>query len=105
MVLHDKRINVPELKDVPTSVEKGIKFTQGSWRGFVVKKGTPPDVKKAIIDAFQKTYDDPAYKEIEKKEMTDILEGFLKADDFRKSLDAEVEGFSVVFKELGLVKE
>ena len=105
VVLSDKRLDVPALKDVPSSVEKGIKFTQGSWRGFVVKKGTPADVKKAIIDAFQKAYDDPAYKAVEKQQMTDILPGYLKADDFRKSLDAEVESFSAVFKELGLVKQ
>lgn len=105
VVLSDKRLNVSELKDVPCSVEKGIKFTQGSWRGFVVKKGTPAGIKKAIIDAFQKAYDDPAYKEVEKKQMTDILPGYLNADDFRKSLDAEVESFSAVFTELGLVKK
>jgi tripartite-type tricarboxylate transporter receptor subunit TctC len=105
VVLHSKRLNVPELKDVPCSVEKGITFTQGSWRGFVVKKGTPEEVKKTIITAFQKTYDDPAYKEVEKKEMTNIVPGYLNAADFRKSLDAEVTGFAAVFKELGLVKK
>jgi putative tricarboxylic transport membrane protein len=105
VVLHDKRLDVPELKDVPCSVEKGINFTQGSWRGFVVKKGTPEAVKKTIIEAFQKTYNDPEYKAIEKKEMTDLLPGYLNAADFRKSLDAEYESFSAVFKELGLVKQ
>lgn len=105
VVLSEKRLNVPALKDVPSSVEKGIKFTQGSWRGFVVKKGTPAAVKKAIIDAFQKAYDDPAYKEVEKQQMTDILPGYLNADDFRKSLDAEVGSFTAVFEELGLVKK
>ena len=105
VVLSEKRLDIPELKDVPSSVEKGINFTQGSWRGFVVKKGTPEDVKKIIIDAFQKAYDDPAYKEVEKQQMTDILPGYLNADDFRKSLDAEVESFSAIFEELGLVKK
>jgi tripartite-type tricarboxylate transporter receptor subunit TctC len=105
VVLHDKRLDVPELKNVPCSVEKGIKFTQGSWRGFVIKKGTPEDVKKTIITAFQKTYDDPAYKEVEKKEMTNIVPGYLNAADFRKSLDAEVANFAAVFKELGLIKK
>ena len=105
VVLSTKRLDVPQLKDVPSSVEKGINFTQGSWRGFVVKKGTPAAVKKAIIGAFQKAYDDPAYKEVEKQQMTDILPGYLNADDFRKSLNAEVENFSAVFTELGLVKK
>ena len=105
VVLNDKRLNVPELKDVPSSVEKKIAFTQGSWRGFVVKKGTPEPIKKFIIDAFQKAYDDPAYKEMEKKEMTDIVPGYLKADDFRKLWDAEFDSYSKIFTELGLVKK
>ena len=105
VVLSKSRVDVPALKDVPTSVEKGVNFTQGSWRGFVVRKGTPEEVKKIIIDAFQKAYDDPAYKEVEKQQMTDILPGYLNAEDFRKSLDEEVANFTAVFEELGLVKK
>ena len=105
VVLNDKRLPVPALKDVPCSVEKNINFTQGSWRAFVVKKGTPDNVKKIIIDAFQKAYDDPAYKEMEKKEMTDIVPGYMKADEFRKSWDVEFESYSKIFKDLGLVKQ
>ncbi len=105
VVLNDKRLDVPALKDVPSSVEKKINFTQGSWRGFVVKKGTPEPVKKIIIEAFQKAYDDPAYKEMEKKEMTNLVPGYMKADEFRKSWDTEFEGYSAIFKELGLVKQ
>lgn len=105
VVLSDKRLPVPALKDVPSSVEKGIAFTQGSWRGFVVKKGTPEAIRNIIISAFQKAYDDPAYKEIEKKEMSDIVPGHLKADDFRKSWDVEFESYSKIFTELGLVKK
>ena len=71
----------------------------------MVKKGTPDNVKKIIIDAFQKAYDDPAYKEMEKKEMTDIVPGYMKADEFRKSWDVEFENYSKIFKELGLVKQ
>lgn len=105
VVLNDKRLEVPELKDVPSSVEKKVNFTQGSWRGFVVRKDTPPPVKKIIIDAFQKAYDDPAYKEMEKKEMTNLIPGYMKADEFRKSWDTEFDAYAVIFKDLGLVKQ
>jgi tripartite-type tricarboxylate transporter receptor subunit TctC len=105
VVLHSKRLDVPELKDVPCSVEKGINFTQGSWRGFVVKRGTPEDIKKTIITAFQKAYDDPAYKEMEKKEMTNLISGYMKADEFRKSWDVEFDGYSAIFKELGMISK
>ncbi len=105
VVLNDKRLDIPALKDVPSSVEKNVNFTQGSWRAFVVKKGTPEPVKKIIIDAFQKAYDDPAYKALEKKEMTNIVPGYMKAEEFRKSWDVEFEAYSTVFKDLGLVKQ
>ena len=105
VVLSEKRLDVPELKDVPSSVEKKVNFTQGSWRGFVVKKDTPPAIKKIIIDAFQKAYDDPAYKEMEKKEMTNLIPGYMKADEFRKAWDTEFDGYATIFKDLGLVKQ
>ncbi|MEI6873924.1 MAG: tripartite tricarboxylate transporter substrate binding protein [Spirochaetota bacterium] len=104
VVLSAKRIAAPELKDVPCTVEKGIDFTQGSWRGFVVKKGTPANIKKIITDAFEKTYADPAYKDMEKKEMTNLLPGYLTADDFDKLWDSEFDGYVTIFKEMGLIK-
>jgi putative tricarboxylic transport membrane protein len=105
LVLNDKRLAaIPDLKNVPCSVEKGINFTQGSWRAFVVKKGTPPEIKKIITDAFQKAYDDPAYKEMEKKEMTNLKPGYMKADAFRKAWDTEHDEYVEIFKGMGLIK-
>jgi putative tricarboxylic transport membrane protein len=105
LVLNDKRIAmVPELKDVPCSMEKKIKFTQGSWRAFVVKKGIPKDVKKIIVNAFQKAYEDPAYKAMEKKEMTNVKPGYAKAAEFRKAWDVEYKGYVDIFKQLGIIK-
>ena len=104
VVLSAKRLAVPDFKDVPCSVEKGIDFVQGSWRGFVVKKGTPPEIKKIIIDAFNKAYADPAYKDMEEKEMTNLLPGYLNAEDFGKLWDSEFDGYVTIFKEMGLIK-
>ena len=45
VVFHDERITqLDELKEVPTTVEKGVDMTVGSWRGFVIKKGAPKEV-------------------------------------------------------------
>ena len=104
VVLSSKRLPVADFKDVPSSVEKGIDFVQGSWRGFVVKKGTPPEIKKIIVDAFNKAYADPAYKDMEAKEMTNLLPGYLDAADFGKLWDSEFDGYVTVFKEMGLIK-
>ena len=46
VVLNDKRVDTPLLKDVPCSEELGVDFTQGSWRGFCIAKGVPEDVKQ-----------------------------------------------------------
>lgn len=106
VVLNEKKLDsVPDLKDVPSTVEKGINFTQGSWRAFVIKKGTPEDVKKIIIDALQKAYDDPKYKEMEQKEMTNIKPGYMKAEEFQKEWDKEYNGYVEVFTKLGMIKK
>lgn len=105
VVLNDKKLDaVPALKDVPSSVEKGIDFTQGSWRGFVVRKGTPEAVKQVIIDAFQKAYEDPAYKEMEKQGMTNIKPGYANAADFKKEWDIEYNEYVDIFKKMGVIK-
>lgn len=97
IVLTESRLEtVPLLKDVPCSVEKGINFTQGSWRGFCIKKGVPEDVKQIIIDAFQKAYEDPRYKEMEEKAMA-VASGYLNAEDFKKAWDEEYNGYVEIF--------
>jgi hypothetical protein len=57
-----------------------------------------------LIDAFEKAYKDSAYKEMEKKEMTNLREGYLSAGDFRKAWDAEYQSFQQIFKQTGLLK-
>lgn len=105
IVLNDARLTqVPALKDVPCTVEQGIKFTQGSWRGFCVKKGTPPAVKQILIDALQKAYDTDGYKEMEGKEMTNIRKGYAAAAEFRTIWDSEYDQYVAIFKEIGLLK-
>ncbi|MFA6008257.1 MAG: tripartite tricarboxylate transporter substrate binding protein [Candidatus Shapirobacteria bacterium] len=105
VVLNDIRLTqVPSLKDVPCTVELGIQFTQGSWRGFCVKKGTPPEIKQILIDALQKAYETPGYKDMETKEMTNIRPGYATADQFRKIWDDEYNGYVAIFKKTGVLK-
>lgn len=105
IVLNDTKLDmVPALKDVPASVEKGIDFTQGSWRGFVIKKGVPEDVKAILIDVLQKAYEDPEYKAMEEKEMTNVRPGYMTAADYGKSWDEEYESYVEVFKAMGIIQ-
>lgn len=105
VVLNDTKLDmVPALKDVPSSVEKGVNFTQGSWRGFAIKKGVPEDVKAILVDVLQKAYDDPEYKAMEEKEMTNVRPGYMKADEYGSSWDAEYDSYVEVFKAMGIIQ-
>src|SRR5690606_9371991 len=51
---------VPELPDVPTLGEAGIKdMVVYSWQGFAVPKGTPAPVVKTLSDALRTTLREP----------------------------------------------
>jgi tripartite-type tricarboxylate transporter receptor subunit TctC len=95
--------NIPGLEKCPASVDKGINFTQGSWRGFVIKKGAPPEIKNILIDALKNAYADAAYKEMEEREMTNLNPGFMEAADWVKDWDREYNSLEEVFKQLGLI--
>ena len=103
VVLNDERFDVPGLQDVPSSVESGIDFTQGSWRGFAIRKDTPPEIRQILTDAFQQAYDDPEYGEMEERDMTNLVPGYMAAATFDESWDVEFESFATLFSELGLV--
>ena len=103
VVLNNERLNVPGLQDVPSSVESGIDFTQGSWRGFAIRKNTPPEVRAILTNAFQQAYEDQEYKAMEERDMTNLVPGYMTADEFNRAWDSEFQNFSAVFDELGMV--
>jgi len=47
--------------DIPTFTEQGVNVVNGSLRGFVAPLDLPEDVRGALLDAFQKAYDDPEF--------------------------------------------
>lgn len=103
VVLNDTKLDIEGFENCAASKEAGIDFTQGSWRGFVIKKGTPDEVKAILIDALQKAYEDEAYKKMEEDEMTNIRPGYMKADEWAADWDREYSELEVVFKEIGLI--
>lgn len=51
---------IPELPDVPTLAEAGVKdMVVYSWQGFAVPKGTPAAAVKALTEALRATLKDP----------------------------------------------
>jgi len=105
VVLNDKRITqIDELKDTPTVVEKGYDVTIGSWRGFVVKKGTPQEVKDYLLEQVKNAYETEEYKKFNEESLTNIRDRFLGPEDFKKAMQEDYEVFDKVAKQTGLKK-
>lgn len=103
LVLNEERINqIDVFKDVPTTKELGYDVTIGSWRGFVVKKGTPPEVKKYLIDKMKVAYGTQDYKDFAELNLVNIRPGYLDAEGFYKQWEAEYKKFDAVAKKVGL---
>lgn len=103
VVLNDERITqIQELKDTPSTVEKGYDVTIGSWRGFVVKKGTPQEVKDYLIDQMKKASETEEYKKFNAESLTNIRDGFLGPDEFKAAMLEDYEMFDKVAKKTGL---
>lgn len=98
VTLYDRRLTeVPEMKDVPCTVERGINFTQGSWRGYAVRKGTPPEIVAFLEEVLRKCYDSPEYKALAEKDKSDLIPGYLSAVDYGKLWKSELAGFKAIF--------
>lgn len=97
VLLHDERLTmIDELKDVPCTVEKGVNFTQGSWRGYAVKKGTPQEIKDYLSDLIEQVYNSEEYKEKAEKEMSNIIPGFVGQEEYGKMWSEEISKFKKI---------
>ncbi len=103
VVLNDERVTkIDELKDTPSTVEKGYDVTIGSWRGFVVKKGTPQEIKDYLLEQMKKAHATEEYKKFNEESLTNIREGFLGPDEFKAAMLEDYEMFDKVAKKTGL---
>lgn len=98
VVFAEKRL--AEFPDLPTTVEKGWKLTDGNERGFYVKKGTDPKIIKMLEDAMKKVYDSEEYKKYEKDSYLHLREGWLNSEDFTARTKDLIEKYKGVMTEL-----
>jgi len=94
----------PALPNVPCSRELGIDYTHGLMRAWAVKKGTPPEREKFILEVIKKAMDFPMYAKYIKDEHLDARPGYLGPEETRKYWEEEIAFFTAVLKELGYVK-
>lgn len=103
VVLNEERVaKIDVFKDVPTTKELGYDVTIGSWRGFVVKKGTPQDIKDYLIETMEKAYDTDEYRDFAAMNLVDIRPGYLDAEGFAEQWESEYEKFDAVARKVGL---
>jgi tripartite-type tricarboxylate transporter receptor subunit TctC len=101
-VIMDKRH--PALPNVPCSKELGIDYTHGLMRAWGVRKGTPPERQKFLVDVIKKSLDHPMYVKFIKDNHLDARPGYLGPEETRKYMEEQVEFFTSVLKELGYLK-
>lgn len=96
VVIYHERLDVEGLQDVPCTVEKGIDFTTGSWRGLVVRKGTPQEIVDFLEKVCEQVYQSEAFQQTLKNDNADVIYGFKNAEEFAALIAEEVEAYTAV---------
>jgi tripartite-type tricarboxylate transporter receptor subunit TctC len=99
-----KRLTTPQLKDLPTLQETGLKdFQVTIWHGLYAPKGTPAPVIKKINDALKVALKDPEF--IKKEEALGAVvvnDGRVEPDGHKKFVAAEIAKWSPIIKAAGV---
>jgi tripartite-type tricarboxylate transporter receptor subunit TctC len=75
--------------EVPTVADLGYKTTVEKFRGIVVTKGTPQEIKDAIFNLLKEAMDDPDFKVYYTNNY--MVPAFLNAEDFYKVMEQQTE--------------
>jgi len=90
--------------DTPTAKELGYDVEMATWRGVVVKKGTPDAIVKTLRDAFAKSMEHKIYQNY-LRDNSMGPESILIGDDWDKFLDQKWPVWQTAMKELGYIKK
>lgn len=96
-------VRSPQLQDVPTLLEAGIKgVPQGPWRGLGGPKGLPPHVATKLEEAVAAAVKDPAYVSMSDKYgyMTSVKTG----PEMKAFLEEDARIIEKVLRDIGLLK-
>ena len=89
------------MPDLEISVEKGWNVTLGNWRGIMAPAGTPQPIVDKLRAVFAEAKEDPRYKKVEAETYLDLRPGYLDSEDFRASIEKEVEIYRSALKRGG----
>ena len=95
-VLSETRVPAAGLEEVPTLIERGFNFTAGSWRGIVVREGTPEEVVTLLRQAAKEIYDSAEFKAVLAKDNADLVDAYRDAPEFDELFNSETERFTEI---------
>jgi tripartite-type tricarboxylate transporter receptor subunit TctC len=99
MVINNQRLaGVPELIDIPSSVELGFEVTIKSWRGFAIRKEVPRHIRDYLVDQLRATYNSEAYQHFSAINLADYEATFRTPEQFGLFLQKQFAYFSTVMK-------
>lgn len=88
------------LPDVPTAQEQGLDVEVAQYRFMTVPKGTPQDVKDAIAEAMQATFDSEEYKAFNEQNNLTPME--ITGDEVVAQLEADTQRYADLVAEYGI---
>lgn len=93
------RTRLPELPDVPTYEEAGIKAASTPWIGILAPKATPADLKRQLSAAFQRAVASPDFSS---RLPTGIQAAYSSSSDFATQIRSEQEFYKQLITTLDL---
>ncbi len=92
-----------QFPDVPIFSEFGIEDMENEymWRGFVYKKGTPPQIKAWYDELFTKVANDPEWKEYWENGGIDVT--YKDAEEFTQIIKKDQADFEYYLQKLGII--
>lgn len=95
---HQYRIEtLPEVAHVPTALELGIPFVQGSWRALAVRRDTPQDVIDYLESLLYQVYHSDEYQYRATLENSNYISGWRTATETSIIWQEELVGFRTIF--------
>ena len=88
--------------DAPTLKELGLDIVQNSPFGIGAPRGTPPEVVKALHDAFKKAMEDPAY--VAALNRYDMLPNYMSSAQYTRFAQETFNREKALIEKLGLAK-
>ena len=95
-VTSEEKVSTAGLDNVPSVKELGFDFTAGSWRGIVVKAGTPENVVSKLSELCETIYQSDEFQNVLKTDSADVVYGYKSAAEFKSFIAQETDRFSAV---------